>query len=153
MRESATPSPRSVNASAGRSWRHRLGIGVWRADQQSEGYLFLLPSLIGFTLFVVFPIIASLALSFYRWDLLTSAEFIGVENYVELATTDPLMGRVLANTFFYMVTIAPLQLIIGFILALALNSGLHGIIIHRDGSMTSLSGGADPRREGDVKAD
>jgi len=113
------------------SWRRRLGIGVWKAGQQSEGYLFLIPSLLGFILFVIIPIIASLILSFYKWDLLTAPEFIGVKNYVELATTDPLMGRVLGNTFYYMLTIAPLQLVFGFVLALALNSGLRGMGIYR----------------------
>ena len=126
-----TPSPQTTSTPFTKSWWHRLGFGVWRADQQSEGYLFLLPSLIGFILFVIFPIIASLALSFYRWDLLTPAEFVGPANYIELATTDPLMGRVLVNTFFYMLTIAPIQLAIGFVLALLLNSGLRGLGIYR----------------------
>ena len=112
-------------------WLRRVGFGVWRADQQSEGYLFLLPSLLGFITFVIFPIIASFILSFYRWDLLTPAEFVGADNYVELATRDPLMGRVLANTFFYMLTIAPIQLIFGFALALMLNSGLRGMGFYR----------------------
>ena len=113
------------------SWRARLGIGVWRADQQSEGYLFLIPSLLGFILFVIFPILASLALSFYRWDLLTTPEFIGPRNYVALATTDPLMGTVLRNTIFYMLTIAPIQLIFGFLLAITLNSGVRGMGAYR----------------------
>lgn len=131
MQDSAIPPPQAASKSTGKSWLRKLGFGVWQADQQSEGYLFLLPSLIGFTLFVIFPIIASLALSFYKWDLLTPAEFVGVDNYVELATTDPLMGRVLANTFFYMLTIAPIQLALGFVLALMLNSGLRGIGVYR----------------------
>ncbi len=131
MQDSAPPAPQTANASTTESWLHKFGFGVWRADQQSEGYLFLLPSLIGFILFVIFPIIASLALSFYKWDLLTPAEFIGPANYVELGATDPLMGRVLSNTFFYMLTIAPIQLIFGFGLALLLNSGLRGMGIYR----------------------
>jgi multiple sugar transport system permease protein len=113
------------------SWRRRLGIGVWRANQQSEGYLFLLPSFIGFITFVIFPIIASLILSFYRWDLLSAPEFVGTKNYVDLATTDPLMGRVLGNTLFYMFTIAPIQLVFGFALAVVLNSGLRGMGFYR----------------------
>ncbi|MCA9988395.1 MAG: sugar ABC transporter permease [Anaerolineales bacterium] len=116
---------------ARKPWLRRLGFGVWRADQQPEGYLFLLPSLLGFITFVIFPIIASFILSFYRWDLLTPAEFVGVGNYVELATRDPLMGRVLTNTFFYMLTIAPIQLVFGFALALMLNSGLRGMGVYR----------------------
>ena len=131
MQDSAPPAPPTASASITRSWLHRLGFGVWRADQQSEGYLFLLPSLIGFILFVILPIIASLILSFYKWDLLTPAEFVGVDNYVELATTDPLMGQVLTNTFFYMLTIAPIQLALGFILAVMLNSGLRGMGVYR----------------------
>lgn len=131
MRWSLTPAPQADGVQVTRSWQRKLGLGIWRADQQSEGYLFLLPSLVGFILFVIFPIVASLALSFYRWDLLTPAEYIGPDNYVELATTDPLMGRVLANTFFYMFTIAPIQLVIGFVLALALNSGLRGLGFYR----------------------
>jgi multiple sugar transport system permease protein len=134
MSESVRGSPQPVSvppAAAQIPWRRKLGIGVWRANQQSEGYLFILPSLIGFILFVVFPIGASLVLSFYRWDLLSPPEFIGTRNYVELATTDPLMGRVLSNTFFYMLTIAPLQLVLGFFLALALNTGLRGMGFYR----------------------
>jgi multiple sugar transport system permease protein len=131
MREPVSISSQPVKAYNPKSWPHKLGVGIWRADQQSEGYLFLLPSLVGFILFVIFPIIASLALSFYKWDLLTPPEYTGVDNYVELATTDPLMGRVLANTFFYMLTIAPIQLVIGFILALALNSGLRAVGLYR----------------------
>ncbi len=128
MRNSSTPSPQSATTALAKPKLSKRG---WRSDQQSEGYLFILPSLIGFILFVIIPIIASFVLSFYKWDLLTPAEFIGPANYVELATTDPLMGRVLANTFFYMLTIAPIQLVIGLILALLLNSGLRGIGIYR----------------------
>jgi multiple sugar transport system permease protein len=131
MRESVANSPGTETKAQESSWRHKLGIGVWRANQQSEGYLFLLPSLVGFITFVIFPIVASLILSFYKWDLLTPAEFVGVKNYVELATADPLMGRVLGNTFFYMITIAPIQLVIGFTLAVVLNSGLRGMGFYR----------------------
>lgn len=111
--------------------RKRRRWGAWRSDQQSEAYLFILPSMIGFILFVIFPIIASLVLSFYKWDLLTAPEFIGLDNYQELANNDPLMGRVLSNTFFYMATIAPLQLVMGFFLALALNTKLRGMGVYR----------------------
>jgi multiple sugar transport system permease protein len=131
MQDSASSAPQTASTAPKQSLLNKLGFGVWRADQQSEGYLFLIPSLIGFILFVIFPIIASLILSFYKWDLLTPAEFVGVDNYIELATTDPLMGQVLANTFFYMLTIAPIQLALGFILAVMLNSGLRGMGVYR----------------------
>jgi multiple sugar transport system permease protein len=109
----------------------KLGVGRWRPDQQNEAYLFLLPSLLGFVLFVLAPIIGSLVLSFFRWDLLTPPEFVGIGNYVELADTDPLFGQVLRNTFFYMLTIAPLQLVLGFSLAVILDTGIRGLRLYR----------------------
>ncbi len=110
---------------------HALGIGRWRAEHQNEGYLFILPSFIGFVAFVVAPIIGSLVLSFHRWDLLTPPKFVGLDNYVELVDTDPLFGQVLINTFFYMLTIAPLQLVAGFFLAVLLDSGIRGRQLYR----------------------
>jgi multiple sugar transport system permease protein len=110
---------------------HRLGVGRWRAEHQNEGYLFILPSFIGFIAFVVAPIIGSLVLSFHRWDLLTPPQFVAFDNYVELADTDPLFGQVLVNTFFYMLTIAPLQLVAGFFLATLLDSGIRGHRLYR----------------------
>lgn len=108
----------------------RLGF-KWRADRQYEGYLFLLPSLIGFTLFVLLPIAGSLVLSFQNWNLLSAPEFVGIANYRELVTTDPLFGQVLRNTFVYMITVAPIQLVLGFLLAVALDSGLRASGIYR----------------------
>ncbi len=123
----AAKSGRSVLSSIS----HRLGIGRWRANQQNEAYLFLLPSFIGFAVFVLTPIIGSLVLSFHRWDLLTPPRFVGLDNYVELFDTDPLFGQVLRNTFFYMLTISPLQLLVGFFLAVALNTGIRALRLYR----------------------
>lgn len=109
----------------------KLGIGVWRADQQFEAYLFLLPSLIGFAIFVLIPIVISLVLSFHEWDLLTPPAYIGGANYLELFTRDPLFAGVLKNTFWYTVLIVPVQLFLGFILAVALNAGLRGLKLYR----------------------
>ena len=41
----------------------------WRPDQQWEGYLFLLPSLLGFAVFVFLAVAASLGISFLDWGL------------------------------------------------------------------------------------
>ncbi|MBZ0288246.1 MAG: sugar ABC transporter permease [Anaerolineae bacterium] len=109
----------------------KLGIGVWRSDQQAEGYLFLIPSLIGFAIFVLLPIAISLVLSFHSWDLLTPPEFIGPANYIELFTKDATFANVLKNTIWYTVIIVPVQITIGFLLALALNQGLRGLKLYR----------------------
>ncbi len=110
---------------------YKLGLGVWRADQQFEGYIFILPSLIGFLIFVLTPILISFALSFHEWDLLTPPQFIGPANYLELFTNDPLFGTVMKNTFWYTALIVPVQLTLGLLLALALNTGLRGLKLYR----------------------
>ncbi|MBK9715155.1 MAG: sugar ABC transporter permease [Kouleothrix sp.] len=96
-----------------------------------EAYLFLLPSLLGFLLFIVGPVIASLGLSFVRWNLLNPPEFVGASNYVEIFTRDPVFVQSFWNTMFYTVAIVPLQLAAGLTVALALNQGLRGVKIYR----------------------
>ena len=112
------------------SLARRLGFGRWRPGQQNEGYLFLLPSLIGFTIFVLVPIIGALVLSFYKWNLISPAQFVGLDNYSQLMQ-DSVFRKVLGNTFFYAVTIVPLQLIIGLVMAVALNQGIRGLELYR----------------------
>jgi multiple sugar transport system permease protein len=135
MEQAVAPSPPTKMTAPRRSYLQKiafkLGIGVWRSDQQFEGYLFLLPSLIGFLVFVLSPILISLGLSFHDWNLLTAPEFIGTANYVELFTRDPVFGSVLKNTFWYTALIVPVQLALGFLLAIALNTQLRALRLYR----------------------
>jgi multiple sugar transport system permease protein len=57
----------------------------WRQHQrQLAPWLFLAPVMLLFTLYVIAPIFQSIAISFYDWDGLGEAKFIGFGNYVEL---------------------------------------------------------------------
>jgi len=103
----------------------------YRPDQQSEAYLFLLPSFAGFLIFVAIPVVASLALSLFEWSLLSSPEFVGFKNYTQLLSSDLVFRKVLFNTFYFIVTIVPLQLAFGLLLAVALNQGLRGLEVYR----------------------
>lgn len=105
--------------------------GRWRPGQQSEAYLFLLPSLLGFALFVLLPMLGSLALSLMDWNLLAPPRFVGLGNYALLFTADPIFAKAAGNTLFYTVTIVPLQLGLGLLLALALNQRIHGLGLYR----------------------
>lgn len=123
--QSAATTPRP---GAARTQRRR---GGWRPNRHLEGYLFLLPSFIGFLVFVAGPVLAALVLSFMQWNLLTSPVFVGTTNYVELLTQDPVFRQAFWNTIYFTVTIVPFQLAIGLLLAMALNQALHGIRIYR----------------------
>src|SRR6478752_8192883 len=80
-------------------------------DDGRTAFFFLLPSLLGVLLFLVLPIIASLALSFTNWKLLGKPAFVGIQNYVRLFTADPQFWTVLRNTLFFTVEYLVLNII------------------------------------------
>jgi multiple sugar transport system permease protein len=82
--------------------------------------IFLGPSLIGVTLFLIGPIVASFVLSFARWDLLTPPSFIGLGNLRRL-WLDPEFWRALRNTVSFLVGYVPLVMTLGLLVAVALN--------------------------------
>lgn len=98
--------------------------------ETARGYLFLLPALGGILVFILGPVVAAIALSFTKWDLLTPAKFIGLSNYQELIQ-DPMFRKVMLNTLIFTGASVPLSLILSLGLALALNQKIKGIVIFR----------------------
>jgi len=102
----------------------------WRPDQQWEAYLFILPSLLGFLIFVVLAVGTSLFISFSDWGLTGYRGWAGLANY-RLLVREPLFMRTIQNTIFYILTIVPAQLALGMVLALALNQAIRGRVFYR----------------------
>jgi multiple sugar transport system permease protein len=98
----------------------------WRPDQQWEAYLFILPSLLGFLVFVFLAVGASLGISFLDWGLTGPKGFVAFNNYRD-TLRDPVFWTAARNTVFYIVTIVPLQLALGLLLAVALNQAIRGL--------------------------
>ena len=78
--------------------------------------VFLLPSFIGFMIFILMPIAASVVLGFFKWHILSPPEFIGLKNFAELFT-DRTFGRVAINTFVYTFGSIPIVLALSLIVA------------------------------------
>ena len=114
---SARPRARRTNRRLGRS-------EVWAA------YGFLLPNLIGFSIFTFVPVLAALVISLTNWDLLQPARWVGLANYGHLMK-DPLFGQVLRNTAIYVLGTVPAQMAIALLVALALNQELPGKLFFR----------------------
>jgi len=95
------------------------------------GYLFLLPNLLGFVIFTALAVVASAVISLTSWDLLSDPEFIGLQNYIDLLTHDPLFRTVLWNTFYFTVVSVPASTVIALGLALMFNTGLRAIPLFR----------------------
>ncbi|HEU4545759.1 MAG TPA: hypothetical protein VFR88_05655, partial [Microlunatus sp.] len=85
--ESHPPHP------AGRRSRRAEKMMIW---------LFLLPTLGGIALFTLVPIVASVVLAFFHWDVITAPRFAGADNFTGLVT-DPTVRRAFVNTFGFVV--------------------------------------------------
>ncbi|WP_372490738.1 carbohydrate ABC transporter permease [Rathayibacter rubneri] len=91
-------------------------------------YLFALPFLASFAVFMVFPLLASLGMSFTDFtnrDIATpfGVDFVGLEQFTTLLST-PRFLRSLVNTVYFVAVGIPLTMIIALALAVALNSGI-----------------------------
>jgi multiple sugar transport system permease protein len=95
-----------------------------------EGYLFASPWIAGFLLFTAGPMIASLALSFCKYDILTTLKWIGLENYRYLFSAQ-LFWTALYNTVYWVVFGVPLRLAMALLLALLMNRKLRGTPLFR----------------------
>lgn len=86
------------------------------------GLFFVAPWIIGFIMWTVNPMLASLNFSFTRYDLLRPPVPIGLGNYTEIFTEDANFPKVIANTLFYVALSAPLGVVSAFMMAVLLNN-------------------------------
>ena len=103
--------------------------GVQRAERR-DGWLFAMPFLIGVTVFWLGPMLYSLFLVVQDWDMLSTPQYVGLEN-IRTAIEDPLVAKSLYNTAFYTFIGVPLQLLIALLLAIGLNQSIRGQSIYR----------------------
>jgi len=95
-----------------------------------QGFLFISPWIVGFLVFAAGPVIASLCISFCKWDILTPAKFVGFGNYAKMME-DPLIRKSLVNTLYYAAFAIPLGMVGALSTALLLNQKLKGMRIFR----------------------
>lgn len=92
---------------------------------------FLAPTLSGFTIFTLFPILASIAVAFTIWPLAGTAEFIGLGNFIKLFTDDPAFWVAVVNTLVFVVGYVSLNLVISLALAAWISPRMRGGSIYR----------------------
>jgi len=83
-------------------------------------YLFCLPFLLAYMLFNFFPTIYSFILSFYEWSGVAERTFVGIQNYIDLFSKDPMFLKSLKNTAILMGLSTPITVAVGLLLANAL---------------------------------
>ncbi|MBI9070403.1 MAG: sugar ABC transporter permease [Melioribacteraceae bacterium] len=86
-------------------------------------YLLVSPYLLHFVLFIAFPVIFSIVLTFHKWNIISPMEFVGVNNYVRLFNDKTFFISII-NTLVFLVIHIPLQIIVALFLAEILNQKL-----------------------------
>ena len=117
-----TPSP-TVRRGRTTFWRQR--------EDNLYGYLFILPWLVGFLVFNLGPMLTSLGLAFTDFDLLTSPEWVGLDNFVTMFTNDIRYFSSVRVTALYALVSVPFQLALALVLAMVLNRDLRGLSVYR----------------------
>jgi multiple sugar transport system permease protein len=104
--------------------------GFWRRNQRALApVLFLAPGIIMFVIYVIYPIIQSMWLSFYDWDGLGPKTWVGLGNYAELRDDDAFYTS-LNNNIIWLV-LYMLAVPAGLFIALFLNQTVRGIRIYK----------------------
>jgi multiple sugar transport system permease protein len=91
--------------------------------------LFVTPPVLGFLIFGLAPLLTSFGLSFMSWDMLTPAEFIGLDNFSKMLD-DEKFYKSLFNTLVLLVGI-PLGMVFALLLAVMMNRSLKGVSVFR----------------------
>ena len=96
-----------------------------------NGLLFISPWAVGFGVFMLYPIGASLFFSFCDYSVLEPPVWWGAENYTELFMHDKVFGISLWNTFSYAAVSLPLGMVVALTLAILLNTKVRGMTVYR----------------------
>ncbi|EKF58656.1 sugar ABC transporter permease [Agrobacterium albertimagni AOL15] len=99
--------------------------------RNAPAYMFLLPWLLGFFLLALGPILASLYLSFTRYDMVGAPRWTGLANYEYMLTRDRRFWKALEVTFHYVALSVPARLIMALGVAMLLDKGLRTIGLYR----------------------
>ena len=107
------------------------------------GFFYILPWLIGFAVFQLYPFLASLFYSFTKYSFGKTPEFIGLDNYIRLFTRDKQFLSTLSITARYALIAVPGKLICALLVAMLLNAKVRGIGLYRTVYyMPSILGGS-----------
>lgn len=105
--------------------------GFKRPKSNPAGYLFVAPATLHLVVFALFPLLYTLYLSFFRWNLIREdKQFLGLGNYV-YSLTDPLFWNAMWNSLRYSIVGVPVGMAIALAVALIVNQKLKGVTIFR----------------------
>jgi len=105
-------------------------------NEMIYGYLFILPVVAGFVLFVLVPVIYALSMSFSDWSLNENISFIGLKNYSDVLFNDSIFWVSVKNTFIFSAGLVVINLSVSMGLAVLLKRSVFGIGFFRTAIFT-----------------
>jgi multiple sugar transport system permease protein len=120
----------------------RLGSGILRRLSRSEhavGWAFVTPAALLIVILGLLPILWSLLLSFQKSDLLTpETPWVGLQNYKQIPG-DPTFRLAIEHTIIYTALFVPCTMIVGLVIAAALNRKIRGISVYRTAAYVTMA--------------
>lgn len=118
-------------------------FGKFKSSQQRlidnvDGWLFILPAILGVIAFNFFPIGLSLVASFTKWDAITAPEFVAFNNYTTMLTRDSFFRQSFSSTLYYVFGKIPFTVMIAMMLALLTKREMLGINFFRTAYYTPV---------------
>jgi len=110
---------------------------VWGEQSAFYPLIFMVPYLVFFVVFMLWPIFYGLYVSLTKWDLLTPPQFVGLKNYIDVLRDD-LFWRSFRNTVLFVALNAPLSIVIPLGLALLVNGPILGRTIFRSAFISPI---------------
>ena len=111
--------------------RPKRNLASWLNQESTAGYMFSLPFIFGFLMFMVIPMGLSLFYSFCKYDIQNAPEWIGLDNYIKILTDDATFTKSLTVTCYYALIGTPLKVIFALIVALILNHESKAVPFYR----------------------
>jgi multiple sugar transport system permease protein len=110
----------------------RKRLGPLANHESKWGYLFIAPWMLGFLVFTIGPMIASLFFAFTQYNVMTEARWVGLKNFQDLFTQDQeIVNKAFLNVAYLGGVGVPLGLVTGLAVALLLNSAVRGMRFYR----------------------
>lgn len=124
--------------------RHGLDAIFYQIRKNKTLYFMMLPFLVCFLIFGVYPVLQAIVYSFTDFNILEDPEFVGIRNYKELFVNDSIFIKAIQNTFIIAVFVGPFGYVLSFLLAWMINELPHwlGTILTVIFYTPSMSGNA-----------
>ncbi len=101
--------------------KHTVGQEKRLWGEKQTYFLLLLPFMGLFFLFNVLPVLSSMVLSLFDYDMVSTPIWVGLSNYTRMFTSDETFLKVLGNTLRFSVVAGPLSFMLAFLLAWMIN--------------------------------